>query len=109
MQLIESLVTVFKVVIFLLLLLILFGQTYFSTQLDDNKTYTILLFMLTSIIILFVPFNKKFILPLFFTAMGLVLVSLLYLQNMIIFPVFIILTISYIMLASTSIWTYFRA
>ena len=108
MQLEESFIIVSKVVIFLLLLLIIFGQTYFNTQINDYKTYLILLFLFINISTLFISFTKKLTLSLVFSALGIITTSLLYLENMILFPVLIILCLCYTILFIISLWVHYK-
>ena len=108
MQLVESLVVLIKIVLFLGLLLILFGTTYFNTQLNDYQTYIIILFGTVNISILFSSFVHKSIFSILFSFLGILSISFLYLQNLVLFPVFTILNLGYATLFATSIWIYYR-
>jgi len=108
MQLVESLVVLIKIVLFLGLLLILFGSTYFGTQMNDYQTYVIISFILINIAILFSSFTRKSIFSILFSFLGISSVSSLYFQNLVVFPVFTILSLCYISLLIISIWRYYK-
>jgi len=104
MEILNSTITVTKVLLLILLFIVILGEAFFDRTLNNTQTYISILFVFIIASTLFISFRKLTKQCILIFILGIIFVILMYLNNLVILQMAGILTTLYITLLSICIY-----